>query len=331
MTSISPVMTPRFRFKNFIITVTILVIMGICARYIIHLKHSNRLQSGSILVHDLQREFYYFVPEPLSKNASLIFVLHGSSMEAKEMESMTGRQFTRLADSSKNVIIVYPQGYKKFWNDCRKSALFETKTLNVDDVGFFESMIKFFVEKHGIDAHSVFVTGYSNGAHMCFKLAKERPDLFKGFAPVCGNLPFVDNDDCYQAQQPVSMLLINGTADPINPYNGGPVNTGDGMNRGNVISTEETLHYWLSLDKCDSISGRSVYAYPDMDTTDHSTAIQYTYRCIQTHKIVELIKVINGGHVYANPVFRMWPPRLGNDNNDINMPEIVFDFFMNLK
>ncbi len=323
-------MNPRVRSQRVVITVIILLMIGICVRYVIHLKHSNRLQSGLVVVHDLQRDFYYHVPEPLSNNPSLIFVLHGSSMEAREMQSVTGGQFTRLADSSKNVIIVYPQGYKKFWNDCRKSALFETKALNVDDVGFFESMIKYFSEKYGIDEHSVFVTGYSNGAHMCFKLAKERPDLFKGFAPVCGNLPVVDNDDCFQTQQPVSMLLINGTSDPVNPYNGGPVVTGDGMNRGNVISTEQTLAYWLSLDKCDSIAG-SEYAFPDLDTTDHSTVIQYTYQCIQTDKTVELIKVINGGHVYANPTFRLWPPRLGNINNDINMPEIIFHFFMNLR
>ena len=137
------------------------------------------------------------------------------------MQVLTGGQFDKLADQYKDIIVVYPQGYGRYWNDCRKSATFVTRKLNVDDVAFFDSMVKYFKDNYAIDEQNVFATGYSNGAQMCFKLAKERPGIFKGFAAVAANLPAVANDECIQTNRPVSMLLLNGTADPINPYNGG--------------------------------------------------------------------------------------------------------------
>ncbi len=42
-------------------------------------------------------------------------------------------------------------------------------------------------------------------------------------AVAAANLPTPDNNDCQPAKRPLSVLVMNGTADPINPYNGGKV------------------------------------------------------------------------------------------------------------
>lgn len=199
------------------------------------------LHSAHLTVNNFKRTFLFYVPKHLSDTPKLVFVLHGSGMEAKGMQVLTGGQFDKLADKNKDIIVVYPQAYGRYWNDCRKSATFDSRKLNVDDVAFFENMVKYFKDNYAIDEQEVFATGYSNGAQMCFKLAKERPGVFKGFAAVAANLPAVTNDDCINASQPVSMLLLDGTADPINPYNGGVVKAGDGKERGEVMSTNQTL------------------------------------------------------------------------------------------
>ncbi len=298
--------------------------------YLFHWDLFNPLHSGKLKIDNLGRNFYYHVPKDLSPNPKLIFVLHGSRIGPKIMQFITGHGFDKLADENKNTIIVYPQGYKGYWNDCKKADNRETKIKKLNDVEFFTQMIAFFSKEYKIDTSNVFAAGHSNGAQMCFKLAKEKPGLFKGFAAISASLPVEANDDCTESNQPVSILFMNGTTDPINPYNGGEINLPGGESRGAVLSTEQTLRYWFKLADCDSAS-KAESAYPDLDKTDNSTAIKYDYKSKTTGKEIVLIKIINGGHVIPNPGFRQFPGKFGNLNKDINAPEIIFNYFMNLK
>jgi polyhydroxybutyrate depolymerase len=291
--------------------------------------YTGQLHSGRVAVGKFKRAFLFYVPKHVSDAPKLVFVLHGSGMEAKGMQVLTGAQFDKLADLKKDMIVVYPQAYGRYWNDCRKSATFDSRKLNVDDIAFFENMVKYFKTNYSIDEKEIFATGYSNGAQMCFKLAKERPDVFKGFAAVAANLPAATNDDCIQTNQPVSMLLLDGTSDPINPFNGGVVKAGDGKERGEVMSTVQTLQYWLGVDKGDSVSAKE-YDFPDITKNDKSTAVEYTYDCVQSGKKVVFIKVINGGHIFMNAGFHLWPRVFGNVNKDISAPQIIMEFFRSL-
>jgi len=45
-----------------------------------------------------------------------------------------------------------------------------------------------------------------------------------------------ENLDCGQVDKPIPVMIINGTADPINPFRGGMVNLG-GAKLGNVLSS----------------------------------------------------------------------------------------------
>ncbi len=288
------------------------------------------MHSSSLRVKNLRRDFYFYVPKNVAANPRLVFVLHGSGMIAKGMQVLTGRGFDKIADENRDVIVVYPQGYGRYWNDCRKAATFDARKLNIDDIGFFEGMVKYFTEKYGVDEHKVFVTGYSDGGDMCFKLAKESPDLFRGFATVAASLPIETNDDCTETRKPVSILLLNGTSDPINPYKGGTVKAGDGKKRGDVMSTNNTVQYWLAVDQCDTTTKKE-YTFPDINENDKSTAVKYTYDSPKTGKKVVLVKVINGGHIYVNPGFHIWPRVLGNVNKDIDTPEIIMEFFRSLQ
>ena len=109
---------------------------------------SGPIHSARLKVDNINRMFLYYIPKHLTQNPMLVFVLHGSGMEAKGMQVLTGSQFDKLADDKKDFIIVYPQGYGRYWNDCRKADTFETSKLKVDDIAFFESMIKYFKENY---------------------------------------------------------------------------------------------------------------------------------------------------------------------------------------
>ncbi|MCE9499140.1 MAG: hypothetical protein K8R21_01280 [Leptospira sp.] len=315
--------------KIIIVVVLILCFILIACFYLLQWNPFNPLHEASLKIGNRDRDFSFYIPEGLVAKPKLLFVVHGSDMKAASMQLITGHQFDKLAEKEKDFIIVYPQGFRKYWNDCRKEATYDANKLNVDELLFFEAMIDYFVENYGIEKKAVFVTGFSNGGHMAFKIALERPTMLLGIAAVSANLPIESNDDCSASNKPVSVLVINGTSDPINPYNGGVVEVGDGQKRGAVVSTDETLNYWLRSAKCNSSLAKE-NDFPDIETSDKSKAVQFFFDCKETGKKVSLIKVMNGGHIYPNPTFFLWPKELGNVNKDINAPEIVLNFFRSL-
>lgn len=315
-------------------TFSIIIIILLCTLFIafrlLQINPFKPLKKGILKVDEYNREFHYYVPEKIKENPRLIFVLHGSAMSYRTIQLITSNQFNKLADKHQDTIIVYPQGYLKYWNDCRKEASYKAKELNINDVGFIEKIIDFFAEKYSIDTLNVFVAGYSNGGHMGYKLAKQRPDLFKGFAIISASLPVETNDDCVESKKPVSILVMNGTSDPINPYMGGKVLFNDGENRGNVLSTEATMKYWITLNKC--TEPPEEHDFPMGTRKIGNTRVaRYIYSCLETGKQTVLIQIVNGGHVVPGPFFYFWPRYLGNVNRDINGPEVIWDFFEGLK
>ena len=56
---------------------------------------------------------------------------------------------------------------------------------------------------------------------MAFRLAMEASDEIAAVAAVAASLPTPDNSSCPQRKPTSRVMLINGTLDPINPYQGG--------------------------------------------------------------------------------------------------------------
>ena len=119
---------------------TIISIFLIMATFSIKAQQGHNgsyMLPGTVTVGSLEREFVYYIPKALKNHPKLVFVLHGATMTANQMAEITGYQFNKLADLKKDMIIVYPQGYKKYWNGCRKRATHQAKRADVDDIGFF--------------------------------------------------------------------------------------------------------------------------------------------------------------------------------------------------
>ena len=291
------------------------------------------LSRDSIEVEGKYRTFEYFIPQDVKTASSLIFVLHGSEGTVTGTRWFTNYEFEKIATERKNCIIVYPEGYEKHWNDCRQDASYKANTEDINDVAFFSDMIDYFAQGFEIDAKAVFATGISNGGHMCYKLAYEVPNKIKGIASFGANIPQKTTNDCVQTDIAISVMMINGTADPINPYEGGWVVIRQDSTRGEVSSTEATLNYWKDLLPCPSEF--ELVEYPDTNPNENSTVTHYKYFCKDSKIRVELIKVINGGHtiplINAPYLPSEWRKALGNTNKDVDAPLLVLDFFESLK
>lgn len=312
---------------KFFFTIILMTVLSLKAQNI------NELSKDSLEIDGHQRSFEYLIPDGIQEDPSLVFVLHGSGGDIPSTRIYTGYEFENIAKQSKNTIIVYPNGYDKHWNDCRKNASYKANQEDVNDIGFFNEMMHYFAEKYNINQEAVFVTGISNGGHMCYKLAYEMPEKIKGIAPFVANIPEDLTNDCTPKNISMSVLIINGTTDPINPYDGGWVIIEKDSSRGAVMPTRKTVDYWKGLMPCITPEPE-VVEYVDYATNDESTVIHYKYKCEEENIKVELLKIIGGGHTVplkdTPPIPERFKKMVGNKNLDINAPEMVLDFFESL-
>ncbi|WP_037559381.1 alpha/beta hydrolase family esterase [Spirillospora albida] len=147
---------------------------------------------------------------PADKPA-LVIALHGGAANMSRMRSLTG--FDDLADKE-GFLVAYPDGFMTTWN--AGSCCGPAKLGNINDVGFLGGLIDKITGAGLADRDRVYVTGFSNGAGMAYRLACEKPGKVAAIGVVEGALV----TKCDPAR-PVSAIIFHGTADRNVPFNGG--------------------------------------------------------------------------------------------------------------
>ncbi|HVG16601.1 MAG TPA: alpha/beta hydrolase-fold protein [Chitinophagaceae bacterium] len=252
--------------------------------------------SDSIKVDGRFRSFSFQNIPNVQRSRAVIFILHGSGGTGKDMmQPSAGLQKIAAAE---RLLLVYPDGYKRYWNECRKGATSEANQININEQGFFEGMISYLSSRYRVNTKSFFAVGLSGGGHMAYKLGMQMPTRFRAVSAIVANLPDTLNLDCVETKKPLAVLIANGTKDPLNHYEGGDIII-DGRNWGAVRSTDRTFAYWARLA---GYSGDPVVsALPDKDTTNGQAITRYTYR--QKGKPeVALLKVDGGAHAFPKDV-----------------------------
>ncbi len=284
---------------------------------------AGKLRRETVAVAPLQRTFSFYVPDPEDRAPALIFVLHGSGGDGAQMRKFTHFQFDLLADR-KGFIVVYPDGYKGFWNDCRKSADWASNLENIDDPAFFRAMVAYFVERLHADATQVYALGVSNGGHMIYRLALETPETFAALAAVAANLPIAENLDCQPSRRAVSIAILNGTHDPINPYNGGLVKLFGNSSRGVVRSTAESTKYWTDLAGAGTPAAEQ--RLPELDGDPDTWIDRQTWRG-RAGVEVRLYSLHGSGHVLPSRTSSFMDFALGGAAADLEAAPELWDFF----
>src|SRR5262249_54917067 len=176
----------------------------------------------------------YLVHEPAEGTAPrpLVIVLHGGGGSAQQAER--GSDFDEVADRN-GFVVVYPDSLGGYWNDGRGVSFMRAQRDNIDDVKFIRAMVDQIAQENKIDRRRVFATGLSNGGLMSHRLAAEASDMIAAIAPVAGGMaPSIA--EAFNPRQPVSILIIQGEADPVVPIDGGDI-VGRDSTRGKVIAT----------------------------------------------------------------------------------------------
>ncbi len=280
------------------------------------------LEERAIEFDGRERTFLIYLPNNIASAPLLTFVMHGSGSKPEMIRQGMSYEFDLLADNEGS-LVVYPNGFEDHWHDCRAGLPYSAHSQEVDDVGFLLALGESLISEYGVDANHVFAVGMSNGGHMAYRLAHEAPQAFRAFAILAASLPMESNFDCERSNVAVSLLLVTGTKDPINPYDGGMVTMFDKAERGEVLSAKASAEYWAEL--ADHVDEPQSIAYPDVREDDESTASALVWSS-NGKPTIKLITIEGGGHAVPHPSTK-FPPFFGATNADINGPQEIWSFF----
>ena len=274
-------------------------VLGAC-----HPQGDETLQVGT-----RERHYELFVPSD-TPNLPLVVVLHGHGGTGKHMERSSG--FDRVA-AREQFVVAYPDGIGRGWNDGRTAGV----NGNQDDVAFIAGLIDEIATAHAIDRSRVYVTGASNGAMMTYRIGCELTDRVAAIAPVIGNLPA---ELACTPNAPLSVLAINGTADPLVPYNGGQV----GRDRGVVLSAALSTQQFASAAGCGAAD--PTVEEPDVNGGDHSRTFVTTYECPAPVE-VSLVTLDGAGHTWPGGTQYLPKLLIGGVSRDFDGAERIWEFF----
>lgn len=270
----------------------------------------------------------YKVQAAAQTPAPLVLALHGNTQQGSDMERRTA--WTVVAERE-NVTVVFPDGLNRAWADLRGSgprAGYKAPA-GTDDIAFLMAIVDRLVKDGVADPRKVYATGLSNGGAMVLSLACQHPEKFAAVAPVIINMTDLFGAACKPAQ-PVPVLLMNGTEDPLIPYNGGL-----GTSRFAVPgfwSTAQTIAFWRKVNHCAAQDG-SATDLPDRDKNDQSTVTRIASQCPSGQDVV-LYRINGGGHRMPGGfpdamAARLVSAMLGPQNRDIDGAETIWAFFRN--
>ena len=274
----------------------------------------NGLSSAQLSHGNELRTYWTYIPSGIQTNAAvpLLFVLHGSAGSGEDMIAITQHGFERIADKEK-FVVVYPDALERRWNEQDGTA---------DDVGFLLAIADKLAAESLIDKKRIFIVGISNGGMMAQRMVCEHANRIAGIATVAGTLPEKLAKVC-KPEQPVPVLLIHGTADPIVPWNGGPVAGFEEF--GIVLSVRETVAVWMANNHC---RGAAVTTTPaDLDPQDGTRIRTERFTDCAAGAGLSLLIVEGGGHTWPGG-FQYLPERfIGRTTREIDANQVIWDFF----
>jgi len=264
-----------------------------------------------ISVGGVTRTYLLHVPMsiPAGRAMPLLLVFHGGGGHDYNMPRFTG--FDELAES-RGFLVAYPDSVNGHWNDGRELS-------KADDIGFVRALISDLERTHSADPHRVFATGISNGGFFSQRIACDLSDQVAAVASVAATMPEPLVPMCHPSR-PVSVMFMQGTADPLVHIEGGAVARTHGRNN----SLADAVHFWVDRDRASEKpeaadlpshdpNGTSVHRDVYSGGNDESEVIAYTIK--------------GGGHTWPGGSQYLPALLIGKLNHDLNASQTIWEFF----
>ena len=267
---------------------------------------TGRTEVGTIRVGDYDRTYRVYRPSSVVARPGLVIVLHAVFGSGYLAESSIG--FDAQADRL-GWVVAYPDGVLDGW-DAFGDTTYWGRHPGVDDVAFAGALIDRLAASEGLDPDRVYVTGFSRGAMMTYRLGCELAGRIAAIAPVSGNMATASGSvdvPCHPAA-PVSVLAIHGTADGSIPIAGGRVDI-------EYSPMAQVIARWRGWDGCGGLGTDSI----DGPSTTTSWA------CVGGATVATRV-VTNGVHAWPGAVAPPYATTAAADSFD--SARLIADFFM---
>ena len=190
------------------------------------------------------REYFVHASKPATPGPMpLVIELHGGRGSGRNIDRL-GR-FAPLSDRT-GFAVVSPSAMHRIWNDGRRAERLRPMVDQVDDIGFIGAVIDDVSRLFPIDPDRIYAVGISNGAMMTAALAGALAHRIAAFGQVAGTIA-VEAAATWNPGRPVPIIQIHGSADPLVPYEGGPIGGGRRRGplagRGSVVGVEA----WMAM------------------------------------------------------------------------------------
>ncbi len=272
-----------------------------------------------ISVQKYDRSYFAVFPEDWSgKPVPAVIALHGGFGSGRSMFHHTG--LGELANKHQ-MIVVFPDGYRRSWADGRGSTSADEK--NIDDVLFIEMLVNRLSSEGLIDPKKVFLVGHSNGGFMAQRMAIEKPHLWKTVISVSSqlSLPLLKNPKSKQSPN-VSVYSIVGTDDTLVPYAGGYVRKG-----AEILSAPDSFLRWKEWNSCVGDPKESKINFTSQNEPN-VTLIRSVYMSCSNGKKVGLYTMEGVGHVWPGKTSSIPFIDMGYETKNIKGTELVSEIIL---
>jgi len=294
------------------------VLAGGVALGIHHVRASAQDARGTIRVDGRERTYTLHLPTGYdgTKAVPLVLALHGRLGTGEGQERLG--HFDQTSDGH-GFIVVYPDGLDRSWADGRGASPSDTK--GIDDVKFLSELIDKVSGTYKIDPARVYATGMSNGGFMSGRLACELAGKIAAVGIVGASLSPKVANRCHP-EKPVSVLILQGTKDPLVPFGGGPL--GKNGSRGEALSHEAAVQKWVEINGCSNQVERK--HIPDSARDGTSLEI-VTYSGCKGGTQVVGYTVEKGGHTWPGGMQYLPSALVGKTSRNLDASETIWEFF----
>jgi polyhydroxybutyrate depolymerase len=268
--------------------------------------HDPGDSTASIISGGIQRTMLiHLAPSYGIQPQALVVNYHGYNFTAQHMA-----RYSNMATEANmaDFILVFPEGVDSppSWNAGLGA---QGPTGSADDVQFTRDMLKYLEKDYCVDVHRVYVTGFSLGGGMAYRIACTLSDQIAAIATVAG--AFYHAPGGCQPSRPIPVLEIHGQADQDAPYNGNPAM--------GMAAVQVYLNVWLGHDQC---SGSSQVIFKQADVTGME------WKQCADNTVVIHYRISDGGHT--------WPgggsiTSLGYTTHTIDANVVIWKFFSQYK
>lgn len=281
----------------------------------------------ALQVGNLERHYLLHVPPNYEKGKPLplVIMLHG--MGGTALLSLRETGWSAKADSE-NFIVAYPEATRpeqkqspnlrtnpQAWND--GSGRFHAAEREIDDVAFIKALIESLKSSYSVDPDRIYVTGFSNGASMTFRLGAELADRIAAIAPHSGTCW----TESLSPARAISVCYLAGDSDSLNPIGGGfPKLALGGKDQGGRQKPPvmEMITKWVKALKCDET--------PTTNTNEGGVRMLRFGPGLNNSEVVYYC-VEGLGHHWAGGTSQAPEFLVGKNNKKLNATDVVWDFF----